>query len=175
MYHETFTKPTGPPLAPSWLLAIAVRLAALPPLLLVCQSITAEALRELFDVFGTKLHKLGLPFIERLAGFRETRNLDLAHVMALTIMACVWMAWEWIVTFVCYPPAEEFSNRWRLVWGVGSALLMLDAALFFVGITTQSGSMLGSGTSPLTGLLLTALYVCVVVFVAYLVVETSHK
>jgi hypothetical protein len=131
-------------------------------LLLVYLTISAEGLRALFDTAALPVHKTGLWPLTYFGGFAETRKLDLAHVLCLPLMVCVWVSWEQIV---CYFGAErpELTNARRLVWAAGTVVLLCDTVLFWLGIS-QAGVL--GGSSVFAATVVTALYTGMLVLVA---------
>jgi hypothetical protein len=130
-------------------------------LVIVYLTISAAGMRNLFELAATPLYKTGLWPLTYLGQFDETRKLDLAHVLCLTLLVCVWFSWEQIVWF--YGAELPLTNARRLVWAGGTVVLLCDAALFWNGI---SQSAFFSGSSELSATLITALYIGMLVLVA---------
>src|SRR5437879_5013965 len=77
----------------AWMIRIVVLLC----LIWVYQTITADGLRELFgDILCRRLSRVGF-FLRQLGNYEETRKLDLANLVALLLMVCVWASWEAIL------------------------------------------------------------------------------
>lgn len=130
-------------------------------LAIVYLTISAEGMRSLFETAATPLHKTGLWPLTYLGQFDETRKLDLAHVLCVAMLVCVWISWEQLVRF--YAQESPLTNARRLVWAGGSVVLVCDGVLFFIGI---SQSAFFGGSSEFAAGLLTALYVGMLILVA---------
>ena len=127
-------------------------------LLIVYLNVSADGMRTLFDPLSRPLCKTGLWPLTLLGNFAETRKLDLAHVLSLTMMLMVLATWEKIAG--SFSDGNLMTNDRKLNWAAGTVILSGDAILFFVGIT-QGGFM--GGASIFAGLVLTAIYVALVV------------
>ncbi len=144
-----------------WLYAWGLRLFCLLILLVLCQAIVAVGMREKIDLTTTKLHKTGVWPLTLLGDFRETYKLDVANVLAATMMLAVWFAWELLTEDIAN---SHSANRTRiLLWTAGGLLLVCDCVLFFTGV-----SLAGSyGGSPIfAATVLTAMYLGLLLFLA---------
>lgn len=144
-----------------------IRLFCLPVLGMTYTVISAEGLRNLFGVLAVPLYK-AVPVLHAMGRYRETRRIDVAVILSLVLMAGSWIAWGKVIALYVRPLAK-LTNEEKLLWVVGGGLLVCDAALFALGILSGGGFMVGLGTSVFGALVLTTLYLCLLILVAYVI------
>ena len=142
-------------------MAWLVRIPFFLVLIVIYLTISAEGLRNLFDTAAIPLHKTGLWPLTYLGNFEETRKLDLAHVLCMALLVCVYVSWEMIVWF--YIAELPLTNAKRVVWAGGSLVLLCDAVLFWIGV---SQSAFFGDSSYFSATLITVLYVGMLLLVA---------
>lgn len=150
----------------AWLVRIVVGIV----LLIVYLTISAEGMRNLFETSALPLYKTGLWPLTILGNYTETRKLDLAHLLCLAMLVCVWVSWEQIVRQFAW--GLPLTNAHRLIWAAGTVILICDAVLFWIGISQSS---FFNGSSEFAATLMTALYVGMLVLAATVVIQLEGR
>jgi hypothetical protein len=130
-------------------------------LLIVYLTISAEGMRYLFETASMPLYKTGLWPLTYFGRIAEFRKVDLAHLLSLALMVVVWIAWEMIVRI--YAHDLELTNERRIIWAAGTAVLICDLTLFWLGI---SNSSFFAGSSVFSATVITAMYAGMLILVA---------
>jgi hypothetical protein len=145
---------------------IALHAAALPLLFFVYWKVTSRGIRFLsLSNFGQKLYRGGF---------------DVANVLAVGLLFFSYvfsvLAFQQILTsdpLRASPGLKPDSNRMSVLL-IAGALLLGDAAMFFLGAKAEAGWG-GAGASTLKALIATLLYLAPIVGLGYYSVYLSHK
>lgn len=137
-------------------------------LALVYLSMTAEGWRMLIPTTARKLSKTGLPLLNRLALYEETRNLDIAHGLALVLMVLTM-----IFLFLAIRSLGEPDSIAVLIpRAIAGVLVFGDGFLFYRAVEQMSW---GGGAISLTALVATLVWVGILCGVSYFSVVLSEN
>jgi len=151
-------------------LGVLARIAGLCGLLVVYQTIEAEGLRELFsEHMNMRLYRASF-LTTWMAGYEETRRLDLANAVAAALMIFSYGSWEIVVARVMKYCEGESAGERALVLIPAIVLMVMDTILFGVGVYVN-----GSLKSPIPAILLALAYDAMLVLFAYFVIKISRR
>jgi hypothetical protein len=138
-------------------------------------SVISDGARILLPDLGKKLSKI--PFLGVLADYEGWHRLDCAHVFAFFMLVAVFFLWSWLIRLWLRPhdgagEGWDAQNYQRLVTVLAAVMLCADAFLFYRAVVEMDWA---GGALSLTGIIATAAYVAVQVFVSFVSVVLKHE
>jgi hypothetical protein len=155
----------------------AYKLVVVPVLMLVYGIVVSQGLRMTIPILATKLYRIPLPGFSRLEHFKNLRDLDMAHLLAMFMLAFVWLLLSHLLEIYFFGPPTNVrldpSKYVRFISRLAAILLITDVAMFYRGISEQGG-LLDSGGS-VTPIIATIAYSALLVSVAFFHVMFKHR
>lgn len=136
----------------------------LPSVAICYMTIGADGLRRMMSGLSLRLHKLAVPGAEYLESYSGFERLDLAMVIAFILFVAVTILWVRVfreLQNVGELRLQRNQNpiRFFLLIVIAAVVLITDAGIFFVGLSSQASSG-WSETPAYVPLGATALYLC---------------
>lgn len=117
----------------------------MPVVAVIYATIIAEGLRRLMAIFQTRIYKLPIPGVGLAKNYDGWDRLDLAIIMSLLLFVVV--TWLWGRVFVELQGQGTIANKrhtqpvvFYLLSFIAATLILGDAAIFYVGLSTQASS-----------------------------------
>lgn len=142
-------------------------------------AIAREGLRAILpNIFGMKLSQLPLPFVALLDDFESTHKLDIAFLSAVGLFFFISGIWDALMQTVLYhngthdfdPRTNVQALREVFQYG-GTALLIADAVVIFIGVQNQT--MWSAGV--FAAIVITALYITAMIMGAAVSAFLKHN
>lgn len=136
--------------------------------------VISEGMRLLVPALGQPLHKLPIPGLSQLRGFRGVNRLDLAHLMAIMLLFAVWHLWCVILRISLGANDVLARSGWdpvaygRFVMGLGIVVLGADMILFYIALAYMEWGRPAFSFPAIIG---TIAYVGVIIFVSFMTVN----
>jgi len=139
-----------------------MNLLLIPLVVVIYITINAEGLRAFMPFFGMPAYRLPIPGFSVLQEYDGWDRLDLGHITAFGLLILLSWIWAWVVKHLANGGDAEFEREIRpvlfYIWTlVSTALIGIEAAVFFAGLVSFGGG-LWSSTSWAVAFGVTALY-----------------
>jgi hypothetical protein len=121
----------------------------------------AEGLRVVIPALAHKLHKM--PFLHWMADYEDLHSIDASQVFSIFLLVASWTMWTKVLHHDLF--IKDNSRESRFVTVLGTAVIAVDAALFYAGMSEMNW---GGTVFSCSALLATVAYVGVIVFVSYM-------